>query len=175
MGRLTAAYDKVCVDLKECRAAMRLFPKDLWYMFTLKFLESYAYFSLSQVLVIYLHDEFGASDFEAGTAYGMFGAAITGWGLSLSWLNDNLGVKKSLLIGFSISTIASTIVACTTSKILLYITLFAFYPIGFAMVPIIRYFYSFLRVPRLIALLSVAGYSNAFGRHEAIHQQQEQG
>ena len=102
-------------------------------MFSLKFLESYAYFALSQVLVIYLHDEFGASDFEAGTAYGMFGAAITGWGLCLSWVNDNLGVRKSLLVGFTISAFSSTIVACATSKILLYLTIFALYPIGFAM------------------------------------------
>jgi MFS family permease len=106
---------------------------DTRYMFSLKFLESYAYFALSQVLVIYLHDEFGTSDFEAGTAYGMFGAAITGWGLALSVVMDNLGVKKSLLIGFSISAISSTICACTSSKILLYFTIFGFYPIGFAM------------------------------------------
>lgn len=99
-------------------------------MFLLKFLESYAYFALSQVLVIYLHDEFDTSDFEAGTAYGMFGAAITGWGLALSVVMDNLGVKKSLLIGFSISAISSTICACTSSKILLYLTIFGFYPIG---------------------------------------------
>lgn len=100
------------------------------YMFSLKFLESYAYFALSQVLVIYLHDEFGVSDFEAGTAYGMFGAAITGWGLVLSVLMDNLGVKKTLLIGFSISAVSSTIVATTSSKILLYVVIFGLYPIG---------------------------------------------
>lgn len=122
--------DKLKKDLAETREAMRLFPKDIWFMFSLKFLESYAYFALSQVLVIYLHDEFDTSDFEAGTAYGMFGAAITGWGLVLSVVMDNLGVKKSLLIGFSISALSSTIVACTSSKILLYITIFGLYPIG---------------------------------------------
>ena len=33
-------------------------------------MESYGYFALSQVLVIYLHDEFGASDLQAGAIYG---------------------------------------------------------------------------------------------------------
>jgi POT family proton-dependent oligopeptide transporter len=46
------------------------FPRDLYFVFVLKFLESYGYFALSQVLVIYLHDEFGASDMEAGAIYG---------------------------------------------------------------------------------------------------------
>lgn len=44
--------------------------RDLYFVFVLKFLESYGYFALSQVLVIYLHDEFGASDLQAGAIYG---------------------------------------------------------------------------------------------------------
>ena len=102
-------------------------------MFSLKFLESYSYFALSQILVIYLHNEFNVSDIEAGMVYGMWGAAITLWGLLVSWMNDNLGVKQSLMLGFAISTISSTIVACTTSKVLLYVTLFAIYPFGTSM------------------------------------------
>jgi len=44
--------------------------RDLYFIFALKFMESYGYFALSQVLVIYLHDEFGASDLQAGAIYG---------------------------------------------------------------------------------------------------------
>jgi dipeptide/tripeptide permease len=40
-------------------------------VFALKFLESYSYFALSQILVLYLHEEFGVSDVEAGMVYGM--------------------------------------------------------------------------------------------------------
>lgn len=61
------------------------------------------------------------------------GAAITLWGLMVSWVNDNLGVKKSLMLGFTISAISSTFVASTTSKIFLYITIFAIYPFGTSM------------------------------------------
>jgi proton-dependent oligopeptide transporter, POT family len=46
------------------------YSRDLYFVFVLKFLESYGYFALSQVLVIYLHDEFGASDIQAGAIYG---------------------------------------------------------------------------------------------------------
>jgi MFS family permease len=62
-----------------------------------------------------------------------WGAAITCGGLLVSWLNDNLGVKKSLCIGFSISMLSSLVVALTFSKTLLYITLFVIYPFGTAM------------------------------------------
>ena len=51
----------------------------------------------------------------------------------ISWVNDNLGVKKSLIIGFTISAISSIIVENTTSKTILYITIFAIYPFGTSM------------------------------------------
>lgn len=108
-------------------------PKELYINFILKFFESYGYFCLSQILVIYLHTEFGASDIEAGTAYGTWGLCITLWGLSLAFSNDTLGVRRSLLIGFSVSTISTIILAFTTSKTIFYITLFALLPIGNSM------------------------------------------
>jgi dipeptide/tripeptide permease len=120
-------------DFEDCKIAISQFPKDIYYVFYLKFLESYSYFALSQILVIYLHTEFGVSDIEAGMVYGMWGAAITLWGLLVSWINDNLGVRYSLMAGFTISAVSSTVVACTTSKALLYITLFAIYPFGTSM------------------------------------------
>jgi proton-dependent oligopeptide transporter, POT family len=51
----------------------------------------------------------------------------------ISWINDNLGVRRSLIIGFSISALSSTIVALTASKTLLYVILFALYPFGTSM------------------------------------------
>lgn len=108
-------------------------PKELYVNFFLKFCESYGYFSISQILVIYLHTEFGASDVRAGAVYGIWGAAITFWGLSISWLNDNFGVRNSLMLGFSISLISSMILATATSITTIYAVLFLFMPIGTAM------------------------------------------
>jgi proton-dependent oligopeptide transporter, POT family len=145
-------------DWSECQTAIKNFPKEIYFIFYLKFLESYSYFALSQVFVIYLHTEFHVSDIEAGMVYGMWsvflsfalhlllashltssscsplrGAAITLWGLMVSWVNDNLGVRRSLILGFTISAISSTIVASTTSKAILYFTIFAIYPFGTSM------------------------------------------
>ena len=41
-------------------------PRELYVNFLLKFLESYSYFAISQLLVIYLHEEFGFTDIQAG-------------------------------------------------------------------------------------------------------------
>ena len=41
--------------------------------------------------IIFNLTEFAVDDVEAGAAYGAWGLAITLWGLSTAWINDNLG------------------------------------------------------------------------------------
>lgn len=41
-------------------------PRELYITFFLKVCDSFAYFAVSQILVIYLHDEFGLSDVNSG-------------------------------------------------------------------------------------------------------------
>jgi len=75
--------------------SLRGSPRELYISLVLKFCESYGYFALSQILVIYLHTEFDATDVEAGTAYGTWGLCITFWGLACAIFNDRLGVRWS--------------------------------------------------------------------------------
>ena len=56
-------------------------PPELWKAYVLKFLDSYAYFSFSLIFTLFLSDEFGMSDVEAGTYYGVWGALVTVFGL----------------------------------------------------------------------------------------------
>jgi len=122
--------DIFILSMKESFDSLKPCPKEIYISFFLHFCETFCYFSLSQILVIYLHTEFGTSDTEAGSAYGLWGAAITFAGLTTGVINDRLGVRNSLLIGFTISFFASFILATTTSKTLLYMTLFGFLPFG---------------------------------------------
>jgi len=126
VGDVLSTFRRSFKSLKDC-------PRELYINFCLKFLESYGYFALSQILVVYVHTEFGASDMQAGTIYGAWGACITFWGLTCSWMNDNLGVRKSLLIGFSIQAICSVVIASATSITSIYIILFCIMPIGTSM------------------------------------------
>ena len=71
--------------------------RELYISFALKLFASYGYFALSQILVIYLHNEFGATDIEAGTIYGSWGLCITIWGLLTAYINDRLGVRRFIV------------------------------------------------------------------------------
>jgi POT family proton-dependent oligopeptide transporter len=124
---------RLFLHFKASFASLNDCPRELYVNFFLKFCESYGYFSISQILVIYLHNEFGASDIRAGGIYGMWGASITLWGLMISWLNDNFGVRNSLLMGFTISLVSSLILATATSLTTIYIVLFCVMPMGTAM------------------------------------------
>ena len=105
-------------------------PYEIYINFVLKFGEAYGYFTLSQILVIFLHEEFEISDVESGVIYGLWGAAITFWGFVTSCFNDFLGVRNSLLFGFMISMISNILIALNTNKSFLYFILFGLLPIG---------------------------------------------
>ena len=81
-------------QLKDSLLSLKGSPPELYIVFALKFCASYGYFALSQILVIYLHNEFGASDLEAGSIYGVWGLCITAWGFLTAYTNDLLGVRR---------------------------------------------------------------------------------
>lgn len=136
-GNILEPVPPLCIGLynhfRDSFKSLKTCPRELYINFFLKFCESYGYFSISQILVIYLHNEFGASDVRAGAIYGAWGACITFWGLTISWLNDNFGVRNSLLFGFAISLISSLILATATSLTTICVVLFCFMPMGTAM------------------------------------------
>ncbi|KAL7532767.1 hypothetical protein ACHAXR_004834 [Thalassiosira sp. AJA248-18] len=95
-------------------------PPELWKAYLLKLLDSYAYFSFSLVFTLFLSDDFGMSDVQAGAIYGAWGALITVFGLFTGTVIDNLGVAKCLRIGFVLSFFSRVaIFACTSRTTLL--------------------------------------------------------
>lgn len=113
--------------------SLRPAPRELYICFLIKICDSFAYFSLAQIAMIYFHDEFGLSDVQAGAVYGAWGAAITLWGLITSFINDNLGVRSALLIGYTITFTSLMVISLTTSLSLLLIFIFIFLPLGNSM------------------------------------------
>lgn len=99
-------------------------PPELRKAYLLKFLDSYAYFSFSVIFTIFLSDDFGMSDVAAGAAYGAWGALVTVYGLVAGPVIDNLGVAKSLRIGFVLSLLSRlAIFMCTSRAALLFCVL----------------------------------------------------
>lgn len=87
------------------RALRASAPPELWILFILKCLESYAYFAMSLSLTLYLTEEFGIGDVRAGWVMGAWGLATTVFGLICGQLIDTIGVPRSLLIGAAIKCV----------------------------------------------------------------------
>ena len=94
-------------------------PNELWIAYTLKFLDSFSYFSLSVIMTLFLSHDFGYDDYWAGTIYGAWGAMITLFGVTSGPIIDRLGVATSLRIGFLLSFIAKCVIFITTSRVCL--------------------------------------------------------
>lgn len=77
---------------------------------------------------MFLSDDFGMSDVQAGTVYGAWGALITIFGLFTGTVIDNLGVAKCLRIGFVLSLLSRITIFLCTSRGVLYIVLLGTLP-----------------------------------------------
>lgn len=103
-------------------------PRELWILFVLKFLSSYAYFSLMLILTTFLTDEYRYTDTAAGWTYGMYGLMSTLYGLLCGWFIDYMGVRRSLVIGAFFGTVARATLAVTTSTFWTLMCLYAVLP-----------------------------------------------
>lgn len=108
-------------------------PRELWFVYLLKFLESYAYFSMSMNFVLFLSEEFQYSDVGAGTLYGVWGVLISVYGLLTGLLIDKMGVKMSLVLGGILSLIGRGIFSLAPNKWLMVSSVVLFMPVGFSL------------------------------------------
>lgn len=76
----------------------------LWACLVLKFLESFAYFTLNNIFTLYLTEEFGFGDASSGAWFGVRGALTTLYASAFgALLVDRLGVVVCLRIAFALS------------------------------------------------------------------------
>jgi MFS family permease len=108
-------------------------PREIWFMYAVKYLESYSYFILAYTLVMYLSDEFGFGDEQAAWTYGIYGMLVSVYGLGMGVVIDHFGVRRSLLVGLSMLIGCRVMLANTQSPIILLIFLFTVLPLGAAM------------------------------------------
>eukprot|EP00439_Symbiodinium_sp_Y106_P012117 s7589_g1.t2 len=113
-------------------AALLQAPYDLFLVFSIKAAEITAYYGFSYIFVSYVSDEYGMSDEEAGRLYGAYGFACTGVGLLLGFLIDRLGVRRSMLLGCTCSTLYRAVCALASSRQLMWFSTMTFAPVGAA-------------------------------------------
>ncbi|GAB4823238.1 hypothetical protein N2152v2_010284 [Parachlorella kessleri] len=119
-GALRAAYQQTRAGFSSLSGS----PRDLYIIFAVKVLESYNYFSLSRSMTLYLTEEFGISDYRAGTLYGLWGTLLTAYGFLLGGAIDILGVKLSLILCFLLNIGSRFVMASTNSPWLMLVMLF---------------------------------------------------
>ncbi len=91
------------------------------------------------MLILYLTEEFGVPDLEAGVCYGVLGALTSIYGFAAGYVIDNLDVKLSLTIGNAVMLAARLILAFATTKWIVYATLFTIMPFGNAFgIPVLQ-------------------------------------
>jgi len=120
--------------IRQCNDAMpwsgwgplvRVVPREYWLLLLVTLISSYSYFLVSLNLTTFLSSEFGFSDTDAGFLYGLYGAC-TFVALSLGFVVDYLGVKRTIILA-AIIRLFGVVLATTAqhwSMLLVSITLF---------------------------------------------------
>jgi len=112
-------------------------PREIWVAYAMKVLESLCYFSTTLVLMIFLIEDMGLSDVDAGWVFGLWSAGMSLFMLFTGFIADSLGMKKALLLGLGIALVGRATVTFTIDPTIVYPGL-VFHSIGFAfMIPLI--------------------------------------
>jgi len=77
---------------------MKTVSKDFWLVNAIQFFDGLAYFAVIIIISLYLTDNVGFSDMEAGAWQGIFFLFITAFMFSVGSVCDTLGVKKTFYV-----------------------------------------------------------------------------
>ena len=87
-------------------AKLRTVSKEFWLVNTLSFFDGLAYFSMMNVLTLYLTANCGFSDVDSSALIGLYTLAISIIFFAVGAVCDTLGIKKSFLFGLILLIIA---------------------------------------------------------------------
>lgn len=120
--------------MAEMFGQLRKCPHEIWFVYVLKCLEATAFYSTTFVLTKYLTDELKMSDTSAGWLFGFLGVMTSMFGFLSGFIIDNIGVRRSLMLGCCVLLIARSAIAFSTSPTQVALVLLSFYPAGSALI-----------------------------------------
>jgi MFS family permease len=130
-------FTTVARDYAEGLKSLARCPREIWVVYLMKVLEGLCYFSTVLVLMIFLIEDMGLSEVNAGWVYGFWSAGMSLFMLFTGFVADSLGIKKALIIGLIIAIIGRVTVTFTINPAIVYPGLI-FHSIGFAfLIPLI--------------------------------------
>jgi predicted MFS family arabinose efflux permease len=108
-------------------------PRELWLVFALKALMSLSYFSLFNVLVLFLTDDLKLSDSSAGWVYGAHGVTVGVLSFAGGIVVDKLGSAISIYVGSACLLVGYGMVAFASNLTLALLGLLFFQSLGSAL------------------------------------------
>ena len=109
---------------------LRRVDRELWLIYVLKILESYAYFSTSLNLTLYLSEAFEYTDVEAGIVFSAWGGVTGVAAMACGPLIDRMGVRASLLLGGALASVGRIAFAAARSRAAVLLGLLVLQPAG---------------------------------------------
>ena len=98
-------------------------PRELWILFGVKFLESVAYFALTNLLVLYLSEDLHYGDVEAGDIYGTWTTAISVMTFFAGIVADAIGIRTALTVSVASCLLGRIVLGLTTDRTLVLVGL----------------------------------------------------
>jgi dipeptide/tripeptide permease len=86
------------LSVAESLRALGRAPRELWIVYAMKLCESVAYFAIYSVLVLFLSDDLGYSDLEAGGLAGTWLTVVSLVVFVSGFVSDTLGVRRALFL-----------------------------------------------------------------------------
>ncbi|NQS97933.1 MAG: MFS transporter [candidate division Zixibacteria bacterium] len=92
---------RIALDYWEGLKGLTTCPREIWFVYLVKILESLCYFSSTMMLMHFLtyEDGMNLSDVTAGTITGLYSASMSFFMLFSGFIADSLGIKKALIGG----------------------------------------------------------------------------
>lgn len=85
---------------------LRTASKDFWLINAIQFFDGLAYFSMMNVLVLFLTKNCGFTDFDSGKWIGIYTLLITAFVFGVGAVCDTIGLKRSFFIGMALTCLA---------------------------------------------------------------------
>lgn len=101
------------VALRADLGNLRRSPKDLWLIYIIKFLESVAYFAIYNLLNVYLSEDLGYDDVQAGWITSIWLTGVSVIMFFSGFIADSIGIKRAMAWAVASVLIGRGIMAAT--------------------------------------------------------------
>lgn len=91
-------------------------PRELWLVFAVKFLESVAYFSVLNLLVIYLEHDLHYDDVRGGFLFAFWATAISVMTFFAGFVADSLTIRRALILSVACCVVGRVLLMFSTTR-----------------------------------------------------------